>query len=43
MQFVLPNVLLQLIAHDGIRNGQLIRVVPIIFSQGVHDIQVLSK
>ena len=43
VQFLLPNTLLQLIAHDGIRNGQLISVVPVLFSQGVHDIQVLSK
>ena len=43
MQFLLPNPLLQLIAHDGIKNGQLVRVVPVMFSQGVHDIQVLSK
>lgn len=43
VQFLLPNSLLQLIAHKDIRNGQLIDVVPVMFSQGVHDIQVLSQ
>ena len=43
VQFLLPHTLLQLITHDGIRNGQLISVVPVLFTQGVHDIQVLSK
>lgn len=43
VQFLLPNELLQLVGHDGIRNGQLINVVPVMFSQGVHDIQVLSQ
>ena len=43
VQFLLPNALLQLIGHERIRNGQLISVVPVMFSQGVHDVQKFSK
>jgi len=43
VQLLLPNILLQVVNHEAIRNGQLIKVVPVMFTQGVHDIQVLSK
>ncbi|XP_065904902.1 type II inositol 3,4-bisphosphate 4-phosphatase-like [Dysidea avara] len=43
VQLLLPNVLLRLVNHDAIRSGELVRVVPVMFTQGVHDIQVLSN
>ena len=43
IQFLIPRELLAQLPDEGIRQGELIRVVPVLFTQGVNEKQTFAN